>query len=222
MFSDFKSRFYKRLPIFFVFALIVFFFSPSSVSADVSAVKIKVASRSTERLKNVYSTALNGLVDKLQKDFKVSLVELTLDEVGHFTPNAKTFGVVGNGTFTTDGGNSWQPIEFEIFVNNRGTKLDLIQYQLPKPAPIKDNFAAAQGSEEMAIQGLLNQLKSDYQTENIVVALDDIKADKCAEGQNIIGRGEMRVGDSDWKKFHFKLTVNDKQGEYSNVNYILD
>ena len=74
-------------------------------------------------------------------------------------------------------------------------------------------------NEEFLMKELMKQIRADYKTDNIVIALDGVENNTIFSGKKeFTGIGEVRIGDLEWNKTKFAVEV-DTKGKATKVAY---
>lgn len=126
--------------------------------------------------------------------------------------------VKGNAVAVVPSDNTQLPIKFEAKINPIARVVDDVEYAFVES--VESNYAPS-NDEEFLMKHLLKKLAADYKTENVVIAIDGFETQNAAENQKEYkGTAEIRVGEVEWRKINFDVTLNAKN-EASKIEYNL-
>lgn len=87
--------------------------------------------------------------------------------------------------------------------------------------PVAPADYAPTSNEEFLMRELMKQVSKDYNTDNIVLALDTVENSRISLDERVFtGVGEVRIGDFRWNKIKFDVAV-DADGKATKVVYDL-
>lgn len=156
-----------------------------------------------------------NLSAKLKADLvsnNVSVVFKTIEKTQ--VSNTETL-VKGDALAIVPNDNTQLPLKFEAKVNPVAEVVDDVAY-----AFVESNYAPST-DEEFLMKHLLKKIAADYKTEEVVIAIDGFETEAAAQNQKEYkGTAEIRVGEVEWKKINFDVTLNAKN-EASKVEYDL-
>lgn len=156
-----------------------------------------------------------NLSAKLKADLvsnNVSVVFKTIEKTQ--ISNTETL-VKGDALAIVPNDNTQLPLKFEAKVNPVAEVVDDVAY-----AFVESNYAPST-DEEFLMKHLLKKIAADYKTEEVVIAIDGFETEAAAQNQKEYkGTAEIRVGEVEWKKINFDVTLNAKN-EASKVEYDL-
>lgn len=154
--------------------------------------------------------ALKALTEKLKTDLGVGEVNVKFDKVNQYNVSKSRVGVKGVGKYFINSSEVTAPITFDVKVNTTNLSVADIVYDFEEVA---DAVAAGSAIEENVTQKLLKQLASDYKTENVTIAVDNLEPQE----NHLVGTGEIRIGDFEWHRIQFEVAV--KQNGISELKY---
>lgn len=191
----------KNFKFAFTSFLLVLTFSAISIFANIADKDVALISQDlTTKLKS------DLVSDNVSVEFKT--IEKTR------ISNTETI-VKGDAVAVVPSDNTQLPIKFEAMINPVAEVVNKVEY-----AFVESNYAPST-DEEFLMKHLLKKLAADYKTEEVVIAIDGFETQKAAENQKEYkGTAEIRVGEIEWRKINFDVTLNAKN-EASKIEYNL-
>lgn len=165
-----------------------------------------------------YRIAAAKLSKKLQADLGDSRVQVKLTNVEEYKISKNEIGLVGDGTCVLAADNQ-MPIRFEVKLNTANHKVSEVIYDFV------ENTAeyAPTSNEDVLMKELMKQIRSDYKTENIVIAIDAVEnVGKVEKSEKFLGVGEVRIGDLVWNKIKFDVALDTETKKASKVVYKIE
>ncbi|HSK72477.1 MAG TPA: hypothetical protein VK892_12310 [Pyrinomonadaceae bacterium] len=162
------------------------------------------------------SIAAENLTKKLKQDLVTENVRIKFTTVTQYAISKSQTGLKGEGFCVLTKENNQLPIRFDVKVDNLRkdvleVKYDFLQFEEPS------EFAPT-ATEEILTRELMKQISRDYNTQDVVVAIDGFEK---IEGEKILGNGEVRVGGM-WKKIKFDVALNELKPQAKKVIYKLE
>lgn len=165
-----------------------------------------------------YQIVAANLAKKLQSDLGNSNVKIKLANVEEYKISKNEIGLIGDGTCILAADNR-MPIRFEVKLNTAKQSVSNVVYDFV------ENTAeyAPTSNEDVLIKELLKQIKNDYKTENIVIAIDAVEnVGSVNNSEKFLGVGEVRIGDLVWNKIKFDVALDVETKKASKVVYKLE
>ncbi len=165
-----------------------------------------------------YQLVTKNLSKKLQSDLGNSNVKVKLTNVEEYKISKNEIGFTGSGTCILATDNE-MPIRFEVKLNTAKQSVSDVVYDFV------ENSAeyAPTSNEDILMKELMKQIKNDYKTENIVIALDAVEnVGNAGNGEKFLGIGEVRIGDLVWNKIKFDVVLNAETKKANKVVYKLE
>lgn len=193
--------------IFFLVFLTLFTFQIAALAAD----KEKSSSSRISRDEAV-SIASKGLSSKLKTDLVSKAVAVKFTKAEQYFVSDTEIGLRGEGTCQLDGAATELPINFDV-------KIDISRHSAEDVRYVFLNMDAPAGLtvEDVVTAKLLEKMKSDFKTENVVVAVDYVSDKNQANAFN--GSGEVRLNGMVWKKFSFDAKAGSDINDISISKY---
>lgn len=155
---------------------------------------------------NVSSSRTSTLVvQNLTKILKTDLVQENIAvNLGNLEQTAISNNEVtlqGNATCVLPVENTQLPIMFEAKFNLAKQTIDDIKYTF-----VESEYTPT-SEEEILMKELMQQISRDYKTQDIVIALDNFES-SVGNKLRYKGIGEVKIGDIQWSKIAFDVTLN--------------
>lgn len=165
-----------------------------------------------------YSFVAQKLTDKLKSDLAQTNVKVELTKVQKSKISKNKFGIEGDAICSCDAENDQMPLRFKANVDSVKKVVTDIEYDFVENVPA---FAPT-SNEEVLMQELMKQISQDFNTRNIVIAIDSYEdVSKLTYKNEFTGIGEVRIGDFVWKKIKFDVVLNPENRQNSKVVYDL-
>ena len=175
------------------------------------------ASKAVEKLAKDESIniAAKSLSNKLKSDLVSKTVSVKFTKAEQYIVSDSEVGLRGEGTCRIDGDASELPINFDV-------KIDVAKRSAEDVRYVFLNMAADEGLtvEDVVTEKLLQKMKNDFKTENVVLAIDYISDETSVAGdKGFIGSGEVRLNGMVWKKINFEAKAGQEKTDVSIVKY---
>lgn len=162
----------------------------------------------------------NALVQKLTEQLRVDLadqtVEIKLNSVKNNEVSKSRIDFDGNAFAVVKTDKTELPFQFTAKFNVNEQSVEDIDYQFVEAI---SEFAPA-AAEESLMKELMAQISQDYQTTNIVIAIDRFEtAQITANKAKYEGLGEVRIGDVEWRKIKFNVVLDSQTRTATMVSY---
>lgn len=145
------------------------------------------------------SIAVKGLSKKLQTDLVLKQVSVKFTQAEQYFVSDSEIGLRGAGTCRIDGDANDLPINFDIKIDVSKRSTDDVKYVF-----LNMKGEAGLTVEDVVTEKLLEKMKSDFKTENVVVAIDYVNDATLENGEKgLNGGGEVRLNGMVWKKIEF-------------------
>ncbi len=170
------------------------------------------------RAKKFYQIAAKNLSVKLQNDLGNSNIKVELADVEEYKIFKNEIALIGSGTCILAIDNQ-MPIQFEVKLNTVSQKVFDVIYDFV------ENSAeyTPTSNEDILMKELMKQIKNDYKTENIIIAIDTVEnVGDTNNSEKFLGFGEVRIGDLIWNKIKFDVVLNAKTKKANKVVYKLE
>lgn len=167
------------------------------------------------------SLLTNDLSARLKTDLAKTDVTVELGGVEQREVSKNTIEIKGDGVCLFDKQNERLPLRFEAKINVAQKTVSSVSYDFIETSDAESAPAdyAPTSNEEFMVKELMKQVSRDYKTENIVVALDAVEGTENSKSEKrFSGYGEIRIGDLQWNKIKFDVTV-DESGKTKKVVY---
>jgi hypothetical protein len=207
------NKYFNSLKIFFLFFLFVFgAASASAKTNDVSGNAILSADET-------YSIAAKGLVKKMETDLVLTDIKVKFVKVERYAVSNRQVGIRGEGSCQLGAEDNALPINFDVKINVNNRNIADIAYNFVEAEDASESNSLSE-NETYVTRQLLEKIKSDFKTENIVVAIDYLNDKNMENGAKAFtGAGEIRLGDMVWKKISFEIVGNTENQEGAQVKY---
>lgn len=174
----------------------------------ISVISVSAGSKDQQAV----NIAVKGLSAKLQSDLSLNKVNLKLGKVENQNISNEEVRVSGFGTVQNAKAIS---LTFDVVVNPAKAEIVNVNYDIVSPAAA----GPVSATESFLMKKVMSKIKSDYSTEEIVMAIDSFEAVKSIDGKtNYVGIAEVRVG-MDWNRIEFDVQGNPKTGAATEVKY---
>jgi hypothetical protein len=194
---------------------LTFLFLVCAASAAEAKLKDASAALAVERVgvEESYQIAARGLVKKMETDLVLSDIKVKFAQVERYAVSKSQIGLRGAGTCQLSGEKTELPIQFDVKINASSKNVTDIQYNFvdAEAAAADDDPAATTMTEDenFVTRQLLEKIKADFKTENIVLAIDFLNDKETSNAAKMFtGEGEIRLGDLVWKKISFEVVPN--------------
>ena len=172
---------------------------------------------STNSEKN-YQLVAENLSKKLRNDLGNAKIRVKLTNVEEYKVSNNEVEFTGNADCILAADNQ-MPIRFEVKINTINRSISNVVYDFV------ENVAefAPTSSEDILMKELLTKIRSDYKTENIVIAIDALEnVGSTSTGEKFLGVGEVRIGDLVWNKIKFNVVLDAETKKANRVVYKIE
>jgi len=169
------------------------------------------ASVKADRYKNAI---VQKLTEKLRVDLADNSVEVKLNDVRDNEISKNQVDFDGKALAVVINDKTELPFQFTAKVNLAKQSIENIDYKF-----VEADFAPSL-AEDVLMKGLMTQISKDYDTTNIVIAIDGFEAAKTASNQTKYeGTGEVRIGDLEWRKIKFNVVLDSESQTATKILY---
>lgn len=163
------------------------------------------------------SLVVDNLSAKLKTDLAKTDVSVKLSNVKQQKISKDEIAVRGDALALLTAEDNQLPIRFEAKINVARKSVSDISYDFVEAASAPEYAPTL--SEEFLMKTLMKRISKDFNTDNIVIALDGVKGkSNLSNLKEFSGVGEVRIGDLEWSKIKFDVVVDEK-GKASKVVY---
>ncbi len=188
-----------------IIIIVLAVFSAFSVQAN--------ASVKTDRYKNAI---VQKLTEKLRVDLADNSVEVKLNDVRDNEISKNQIDFDGKALAVVINDKTELPFQFRAEVNLAKQSIENIDYKFVEA---EADFAPSL-AEDVLMKGLMTQISKDYDTTNIVIAIDGFEAAKTVSNQTKYeGTGEVRIGDLEWRKIKFNVVLDSESQTATKILY---
>ncbi|HEX9960345.1 MAG TPA: hypothetical protein VGB00_05405 [Pyrinomonadaceae bacterium] len=207
------NKYFNSLKILFLFLFFVFgAASASAKTNDVSGNAILSADET-------YSIAAKGLVKKMETDLVLTDIKVKFVKVERYAISNRQIGIRGEGSCQLGAEDNALPINFDVKINVNNRNIADVAYNFVETEETSESNTLSE-NETFVTRQLLEKIKSDFKTENIVVAIDYLNDKNLDNGAKAFtGAGEIRLGDMVWKKISFEVVGNIENQNGAAVKY---
>ena len=164
-----------------------------------------------------YKTAIvQKLTEKLRADLADNTVEVKLNSVSDREISQDQIDFDGRALAVVVDDKTELPFQFTAKVNPNNQNIEDISYQFVEA---NSEFAPA-AAESNLMKGLMTQISKDYNTTNIVIAIDGFDTAQLTSNQTKYeGIGEVRIGDLEWRKIKFNVVLDSQNQTATRILY---
>lgn len=167
------------------------------------------ASAKDEAVRNL---AVKELSRKLESDLALNRVNLKIGHIENKSVSNEETIISGFGTVANAEKIS---LTFDVVVNPLKSDVVAVNYDIVTP----DATNSPSTTEKFLMKNVMNKIKNDYKTNEIVIAIDNFQTVKNVDGTlNYVGTAEVRVG-MEWNRIEFDVQKNLKKNVVSEVKY---
>jgi hypothetical protein len=204
------NKYFNHLRLLLVF----FLFTISATSA--AAKSNDVSGTSALSPDETYSIAARGLTKKMESDLVLSNIKVKFAKVERYAISKSQIGIRGAGSCQLGAEDNALPIHFDVKINVNNRNIADVRYNFVEAEETVETNSLSE-NESFVTRQLLEKIKADFKTENIVVAIDYLNDKNLENGAKAFtGAGEVRLGDLVWKKISFEIVA---EGESQVVKY---
>lgn len=165
--------------------------------------------------------AAKGLSKKLQNDLVLQNVSVKFNKAERYLISDTQIGIRGEGTCRLDNKANDLPLNFDVKIDvNKHSALDVKYVFLNMEGAVDANSAVT--NEDVVTEKLLQRIKNDYKTENIVIAVEYLNDQTLENGEKgLAGGGEIQVNGMGWQKISFDVKAGTDKSKFSIVKYLI-
>ena len=198
-------------------ALLIFVLFTSNVSALANN-KDTITFTKISKEESV-SLASKCLSKKLQNDLILKSVSVKFNKIESYFISSKEIGIRGEGTCRLNDEANNLPLNFDVKIDVTKRAATDVKYVFLNMEGVTDANSSLT-PEDVITEKLLQQIKSDYKTQNIVIAIDFLEGKPLDNGEKgFVGAGEIRLNGLDWKKINFDVKGDVETAKVSVVKY---
>ncbi len=201
---------FGKLNILLVCLMALAAFSVQAKPGDSINANLKI-----ERYKNVI---VQKLTEKLRVDLADKTVDIRISDVQNNQNSKNQIDFNGTALAVVNDDKTSLPFEFTAKVNLNNQRVEDVSYKFVEAT---SEFAPSL-AEDTLMKELMTEISKDYQTTNIVIALDGFETNKPTPNEvNYEGTGEVRIGDFEWRKIKFNVRLDSQSQSATKVSYEL-
>jgi hypothetical protein len=189
--------------------------------ANVSSFAKSTDAATSARLGKAESVAIaaKSLSQKLKSDLVLQNVAVKFTKTENYFISKTQIGIKGEGICQFDGKANDLPVNFDVKIDVSKRAATEVKYVfLNMEGAVDANSAVA--AEDIVTEKLLQKIKNDYKTQNIVIALDYVNEQTLPNGEKgFTGAGEVRVNGMIWQKISFDAKAGQEKTKLSVVKY---
>ena len=171
--------------------------------------------------KKTHISIAKNLSVRLQNDLADSSAFAKLINVKEHKISENQIAVTGDAVCVLGDYTNQLPIRFDAKINSIEQTIYDIEYKFVS-SEITPDFAPT-SMKELLTKELMKQIGKDYNTENIVIAIDDFEDVSMLNNRNeMTGVGEVRIGDFVWNKIKFVVTLVNENQSLNRVVYKIE
>lgn len=157
-----------------------------------------------------------NLSRKLQSDLGDNAVRVKINNVEEYKISRNEVAYKGDAVCILADAANQLPIQFEAKVNSANQSVSDVRYDFVENV----SAFAPTSNEELLMKELMGKIKSDYKTDNIVIAIDAVEnIESAGSERKFLGFGEVRIGDFVWNKIKFDVALDAETGRASKIVY---
>jgi len=157
-----------------------------------------------------------NLSRKLQSDLGDNAIRVKLNHIKEYKISKNEIGLKGDAVCILTDEAGQLPIQFEAKINSTNQSISDVKYDFV------ENTAsyAPTSNEEVLMKELMAKIRSDYKTENIVIAIDAVEnVESAVTEKKFLGFGEVRIGDLVWNKIKFDVALDARSQKANKIIY---
>lgn len=210
-----NSKYYGNLRFLLVFFL--FTLSASTIAAKTKDTSAKALLNTEE----TYSIAAKALTRKMETELVLNDIKVKFLKVERYAISKSQIGLRGEGACQLSAEDNALPIHFDVKINAAARNVVEVAYNfVDAEETIEAGSTSLTENETFVTRQLMEKIKADYKTENIVVALDFLNDNNSDNGaKTFTGAGEVRIGDLVWKKISFEIVAGSDNQNGAAVKY---
>ena len=178
---------------------------------------------SVAKLSKAESVAIASreLSKKLRSDLVLKNVTIKFSKTESYSVSDTQIGIKGAATTRLDNEANELPISFDVKIDVSRRSASDVKYVFLNMEGATAGAASALTAEDAVTEQLLQQIKRELKTDNIVVAIDFLNDQPLPNGEKgLTGGGEIQVNGMGWRKISFdvKAEQNEKM-KFKLVKY---
>jgi hypothetical protein len=158
-----------------------------------------------------YSIAAKGLARKMETDLVLNNIKVKFAKVERYAISKSQIGIRGEGSCQLSAEDNALPINFDVKINVNNRNVADVAYSFVDAEETGATEALSE-NETFVTRQLMEKIKADFKTENIVVAIDYLNENLSDGAKILTGAGEVRLGDMVWKKISFEVVADNANG----------
>lgn len=156
------------------------------------------------------------LSEKLREDLADNKLVVEVNNLEEQIVSNSEVEFTGSATAVLVGKDDQLPLQFAVKLDSVNRKVTDIKYNFVEDNP---NYAPS-ANEEILMKELMKQIRQDYKTENIVIAIDSVeKVENANNESKFLGVGEVRIGDLVWNSIKFDVVLNAQTQKANKIVY---
>lgn len=164
----------------------------------------------------MYSIVVDNLSNKLKSDLSNNDIAVKLNNLETYNLSKNQIGITGTAVCIINNDKSEMPLRFDAKINKAKHTVSDIVYDFV----VSESSYFPSSNEEIIMQELMNQISKDYNTKNIVIAIDGFEdISKLTNNKEFTGVGEVRIGDLVWSKVKFDLVIDTETNKAKKIIY---
>ena len=163
--------------------------------------------------------AVRSLSKKMQADLALKNVSVKFSETESYVISRTEIGIKGEGICRFNGNANDLPMNFDVKIDVTKRAATDVQYVfLNMEGAVDENSTVS--AEDVVTEKLLQKIKNDYKTQNIVIALDYVNEQALPSGgKGFTGAGEVRINGMLWQKISFDAKAGQEKAKVADVKY---
>ncbi|HEX8738154.1 MAG TPA: hypothetical protein VF721_22660 [Pyrinomonadaceae bacterium] len=198
--------------------LLVFFLFTFSVTGATAKPKDVTSAKAVLSVDETYTIAAKGLARKMETDLVLTNIKVKFGKVERYSISKAQIGLRGEGSCQLGAEDNALPIHFDVKINVSNRNIADVAYNFVEAEDTNEQNSLSE-NETYVTRQLLEKLKADYKTENIVVAIDYLNENQTSGAKAFTGAGEIRLGDMVWKKISFEIVAGSENQTDAAVKY---
>lgn len=164
-----------------------------------------------------YKTAIvQKLTEKLRVDLADNAVQVKLNNVRDSKISENRLDFDGQALAVVTSDKTELPFQFTATANPANQSIEEVSYQFVEA----NSIFAPTAAEDNLMKGLMTQISKDYNTTNIVIAIDGFDTAQVTSYQTKYeGIGEVRIGAFEWRKIKFSVVLDSQNQTATRVLY---
>lgn len=177
---------------------------------------VSIQAKTSAKADRYKAAIVAKLTQKLRADLADQKVQIKLSDVRDKAVSNDRVDLDGKAFAVVLDDKTSLPLEFSAQVNTVNHNVEDVSYYFVQDT---SQFAPA-AIEYNLMEDLMTKIRKDYNTTNIVIAIDGYEASQVAPGlTKYEGIGEVRIGDFEWRKINFNVVLNAQDASATQVLY---